>query len=56
MDGLIYMFRVEPEKLYASKTWIDGASQVYTLCQLYQILLLGAKFDVQNKFEYKKIT
>ena len=56
MDGLIYMFRVEPEKLYASKTWIDGASQVYTLIQLFEVLLLGSKFDVQNKFEYNEIT
>ena len=29
MDGLTYMFSVDPEKLIASKTWIDGASQVH---------------------------
>ena len=28
MDGLGYMFHVDPQKLIDSKTWIDGASQV----------------------------
>jgi len=29
MDGLSYMFHIDPQKLIASKTWIDGASQIF---------------------------
>lgn len=29
MDGLAYLVHIDPEKLYASQTWIDGASQIF---------------------------
>ena len=29
MDGLLYYVAIDWEKLYAGKTWIDGATQIF---------------------------